>query len=850
MIVHQAIFGEKNKAHNLLAKSSKDQEPFVRLIGRSDLPSSPPPNINWQPYISGFSLNKYYVFSITFPDSSTSRGGMVFTHALILDLNEAIIINNLNNILKFLPSSIQKEGGIESIIIDELDIKNNLISKPNESFPPGYSSLIKKLLNNYDYGKPIVWIGQESFTEAVTTLWTHLSPEIRKNYSFRLSFSPQDTEDQGLTIVSTPEKLENRWAGYPKVKSSDQDIPTLKSEALLHGLPEGENIHKIFSKLEVSPNSVIDLSKAETCCTYFESLTTADEARSLVRLLGSLSSNPNKGKQIKSEALQILADLSEKGSASDILALRNLDTQPFGKAIKIINEATTKWIKAIIYSAQPEKNGNSAKLVLKAYELSSGMWYKNIQESIVSAFADWNSKAALTIWRWWQNEPKLVELLDKAIPKKSIIEKDLISTVPKTISHDIAAKCLSFTKKRRFLLLHAAVLGASLDVYEAYKEQLKIDKNTSHFNGLKILSEIYSPKDTIRYSLKTGEERLLYISGELCAKNPLLLSSIDVEKKEWRIIWLYCIETNKLPWDGIPNSKKVLEDLVKIILKGENVSNSLLLYIANTPEGSLIDVPRRKEIWEKFDENVSKAFLNVTARDWLERFKENPNLIDTVEMPLESAILEEELLNNSIAIKHHNYLQLYLKWFSRFERLTEDRFLKWLVNSINAKIYINIEDSTLIGKLVVDRRWKRAASKIYRLEETGRKDLLPALKECKNLLGWYELFMIQIKGNLRDINFGENDLWNAFLTVAIQLYPRGLEDQHIWARSGGEISTVNIDKAGRDQWESAVILLKKDGGGTDINVKKILENMQRDFPNNKELNALMELAESFFKWEI
>ena len=184
MIVHQAIFGEKNKAHNLLAKSSKDQEPFVRLIGRSDLPSSPPPNINWQPYISGFPLNKHYVFSITFPDSSVSRGGMVFTHALILDLNEAIIINDLNNILKFLPSSIQKVERIESIVIDDSDIQSNLISKSNGSFPAGYSSLIKKLLNNYDYGKPIVWIGQESFTEVVITLWTHLWPEVRKNYSF------------------------------------------------------------------------------------------------------------------------------------------------------------------------------------------------------------------------------------------------------------------------------------------------------------------------------------------------------------------------------------------------------------------------------------------------------------------------------------------------------------------------------------------------------------------------------------------------------------------------------------------------------------------------------------------
>ncbi len=80
--------------------------------------------------------------------------------------------------------------------------------------------------------------------------------------------------------------------------------------------------------------------------------------------------------------------------------------------------------------------------------------------------------------------------------------------------------------------------------------------------------------------------------------------------------------------------------------------------------------------------------------------------------------------------------------------------------------------------------------------------------------------------------------------MVIKLYPHGPEDQQIWPRSGGDISTIDTNQTGRSQWGYAIQLLRKGGGGMDISALTLLKTMKEDYPNNDNLNLLDKLVKN------
>ena len=104
---------------------------------------------------------------------------------------------------------------------------------------------------------------------------------------------------------------------------------------------------------------------------------------------------------------------------------------------------------------------------------------------------------------------------------------------------------------------------------------------------------------------------------------------------------------------------------------------------------------------------------------------------------------------------------------------------------------------------------------------------------------------LRFSGKLSGTTISEDSIWNAILEIVITLYPLGPDDQHIWARSGGDISTIDTSQTGRSQWEYAIQLLKKGGGGTDVNARTFLKTIKEDYPNNENLNLLEKLVEDW-----
>jgi len=74
--------------------------------------------------------------------------------------------------------------------------------------------------------------------------------------------------------------------------------------------------------------------------------------------------------------------------------------------------------------------------------------------------------------------------------------------------------------------------------------------------------------------------------------------------------------------------------------------------------------------------------------------------------------------------------------------------------------------------------------------------------------------------------------------IACKLYPRGVEDRKIWERAGGDLSLVTLNVQGKGQWFEAVKLIEQGGGGAKITLSSLIQVMQEDYIQNKDLNGI------------
>jgi nucleoside phosphorylase len=90
----------------------------------------------------------------------------------------------------------------------------------------------------------------------------------------------------------------------------------------------------------------------------------------------------------------------------------------------------------------------------------------------------------------------------------------------------------------------------------------------------------------------------------------------------------------------------------------------------------------------------------------------------------------------------------------------------------------------------------------------------------------------------RNLSANDSDWWERFRDIIVKLYPRGAEDNEIWARAGGDISMIDVRSPGKASWFTALSKLQLGGGGHSITIEKLLSIMLNDFPNNEDLRSL------------
>ncbi|KAA6332121.1 5'-methylthioadenosine/S-adenosylhomocysteine nucleosidase [termite gut metagenome] len=71
---------------------------------------------------------------------------------------------------------------------------------------------------------------------------------------------------------------------------------------------------------------------------------------------------------------------------------------------------------------------------------------------------------------------------------------------------------------------------------------------------------------------------------------------------------------------------------------------------------------------------------------------------------------------------------------------------------------------------------------------------------------------------------------NILVDKLSSLYEKGPEENDIWKRAGGNVSILTNDANRKSQWYSAINVLSKGGGG-EITLQSLIDEVKNDFPN-------------------
>lgn len=826
--IEQAFYGYSG-GHKLLSTSLPKEKIETEMVSFADLPYSLPSGVkSLESYISGRPFKEYYVFQRTIIVDNSARRGTTFSHALLIKLEDVNLVYDLNVVFNhFANKPIYEE---EPLSID-LELEDGISSNKNTSrlFPNVVHYLLKS-------SEPIVWQGLKNlneFEQIIEQLWIRLDSNFRKTFSFHLSLTKEDLTYFPFSIVFIPEEIKNQYQGLDIIKMEDETVlASSHSERLLLSKGKKGDFNKFISDLGFHPKKINDLNRVEKCyCLYQKllSLNTGD-LRVLAGLIALFSPDPNNAiltkdnvfKQLESKTLS-----SSTPNITDISGLFNFKTSSFTNGNDRLQKIICKWILERLSSSNKKKLNQFNEHILLKYSISSNasIWDKSIHKGLKDLFKNWTKELAKIVWSIWGLNEKTIKILSGYLPSNA--EKLLLETIPTPIEN--IDSILKFSKRKKWLTLHGKLIIKTEQAQKAFKEQLKIDKDKNNLGGLNEICKKVKPNEIIEAALLSGDERLLDFAAKECVKKPSLLKDINVVEINWRRIWAK--RNNEIDdiWEGISNPEKVTNKTLNLLIQDQSIEEELLIEIASSIQGNIWSFPKRNQIWKKLPITSRDIFLEKTINHFLKNVIEKDGY-NNIEKEIESWII-----TNFRKVYSNYSWSVLLSLFESIQSL-DDEDLKVVVK-YNERISINSVVANRIGKLVNKKDWEETASQLLKIVKKN-SSYYDSVDKCfaqLSIIGKMKFLAIS-KSNQSSIS--KDEWYRKFESVSFKLYKKGVTDKNIWERAGGEISEININSPGKQQWRNALSLLRN-GAGIKITTKKLLKTMkEEDFQSNEELLLL------------
>lgn len=820
MQIQQAVFGSKLGGHALLSSSDESLKSTFRAAAwATDLPSTIPTGVTWEPYLRTVCIDNYFVLISTRPDEAASRAGMVISRAAFFPIDKLHKVSDLRPLARTLSEPVSSEG-LQPLLVDEA-LPDTELSEPNE-----ISNAIASAIVNAGQ-LPIVHVGQKGFDEAMLRLWACAPVELRKQLLFGLSFGPDDTVDRNLVAVCTPNELKSRWAGFKFVDTADVRPLSIGAAALLDVGP-GRNLREFAEKMAMGLRALQDISVLQRAYELWTGANTTAEIITFIRLLAARVDSVETARQLKAEAVNRLTADGINWSTSDVLSMRNLNLAAF-------STAETVWRQLSSWSAQMEAHAGGSR-----FDVS-----RLLADAVRgNAVPDWSAAVIAGARRAFmadQLAPKLRTALWSSILQSPGHTKQLLGLAASTKSfkllwdhfpHEIEAQTgdtvAGIAAENGWWEIAGVALAASHSPIVAARKILALGPTSKHRALIAALSTA-SPSEVVEVALQLDGKDVIKVAGEKCAEHPALLGRFDWQSPVWWDILVVALNRNSASLNHVPS----LVGCISRIISEDELPHASRIWsaITSTELGDISSVPNRPMAWGKIPDGPKVSILALTAQGWLNRFEAGNELAGVPEPVLLTAVQTRatptfllEVANRSPGV------------FVRYLREIfqgSDYEVKTFIREIGTKLPKNHFDSSAaieLGNLIRQRAWPETASVVAHFVST-RRDFVPIVQECQSLLNIFERMGLALALGFQ-MNLTGEEAWEALETEALGLYPSGPSHEELWSRSGGRNSELPNEATGRAKWHRC---LKEVRAGRRPSARHLVQTMLGDYPHNKTL---------------
>ncbi|MGH7437387.1 MAG: hypothetical protein ACRENE_17045, partial [Polyangiaceae bacterium] len=707
--VECATYGAAGGAHGLLASSIPRERLPADLAGMVDKPQYHPDGA--LPLLACAPMAPFFAVWRTLEDPGAARAGMVRSYVALVELAVISDLRNLAEVTARIPSQL-----LDDQFSSPFDIEG--IEPPQSSPGPRYDGLCESLVAA-DRKLPVIVPDEGDWEMLLTTLWSFLWPEARRNLTCLHASGPEAIPATDPTILVTLRSAVNKWAGYPVV----EHLPARTDAAKFLRGARSQAMAQLrldLGALPADPRMVGLLERAAALLKLQLSGTAGVlDLKTLLEAVARLAPGAHEARSLKDRLVDSLATVvTAHARLVDVLSLSNLDLASHGVHTSSLEGAVRSWVARWLIRAEAH---DVVKILRRAGdERFVGWWRRAVREGLRAVFATGDLASWEAAWAWAVLRPEALADLQRELLLDGAVELVVARACPRSLSAELATAGIALATAQNWPRVHAAVVAGAFAPREALERQLRFPERGR--DGLGLLLERLDGPQLVELSLSFEEEELRRRAANAIVAAPGLLAGLDATNTAWLDLWSGALAAGLSVWAGIRDRTRVSEVVLDAVSSGAAIDEGILLSMASDlpllPRG----VPQA--FWLRASPRVRNAYARAIGIRWLASLADPaatrpapelfPTMLEVFAEQLAARSFRMDLLSRALDLSGNSG---FLK-----------RFIDGPVTGVPPAV------ARELGLRVQRAGDKELASAAFAQWDKGRRELEPFLIECSSLL--------------------------------------------------------------------------------------------------------------------